>query len=248
MSHIAFHSKHHDTVKVRGTERAHMSILITDMAAGMLPRGLGQVHPLINIVPKNARGWWEPRLQGQGVDEWVRIYLMSISDNKLKFNGELHHVTETVLNTIMAMESDIMSFMAKVWGTCETHGWFPPEDHSYFAKVIRKGRELNILRADAGWEAVAEMFEAELSDPIVMTYSVTDGFPNPYILGVPELDWDTWGEGRDDDDLWDEAMDALRATPYRKISKETLHGEWFLDAATLWDAVASPEWKENLDG
>jgi hypothetical protein len=249
MSYIGFNTKGREMVKVRGSERAHMQIMFVDIAAAILPRGLGQVHPLLKIIPKSQQWRWEPQLQGPGALEWVQIYLSSHSDNKLEFNGERHNATETVLNTILAMDSNVMSFMAKVWGTCETHGWFPVEDHAYFAKIIRKGRELSILRADAGWEAVAEMFEAELSGPVVMTYSVTDGFPNPYVVGLnDEASIERWYEMLDEDEQWDTAIAGLQSQPHRKISKETLHGEWFLDASTLWDAMESPEWKENADG
>lgn len=243
MSHIAFHTKGREPVKLRGSERAHFSILSVDIAAATLPRGLDMVPNFINLVPLKDRERWAPQLTAERYDSWVPIYLSSHSQTKLQFNGELHHCTETVLNTIIAMESDVMSLMVKIDGKCEVHGWFAPEDHSWFAAVMRRGLDNNLLRGNSGWEAVIELFESDLSEPIVMSYSVTDGFPNPHICDVSEEDEDEWFEHTTEDEKWDMSMLALRRTDWTQISVENLHNERYLDGATLWDAVASPEWK-----
>lgn len=248
MSHIAFHSKEHETVYVHGSERAHMGIVITDMAAAIFPRGVGDEHPFINLVPQAERERWSWTLRGPQAEGWVKIYLSSYSDYQLEFNGTRHESKETVLNTILAMDSDIMSFMVKVDGTCESHGWFPDRDHNHFAAIMRQGLDRHILRSNRGWDAVIDMFEADLNEPIVMSYSVTNGFPNDEICGVMEKDVDEWYETHSQAQQWDASMAALRKLPYLEISGQTLNEQWFLDASTLWDAMESPEWKGEVDG
>jgi hypothetical protein len=177
---------------------------------------------------------------------WIPIYFSAHSDTKLHFNGQDHETFETVLNTILAMDSDIMSLMCKIWGNCESHGWFPPEDHEFFAMVMQQGLDRHILRSDKGWESVIEMFNAGLEDPIVMSYSVTEGFPNAELAGKDYEEEEEWWETTTPAEQWDVCMAALKEKPYEKISSETLNGMWFMDAATLWDAMESPEWKGEV--
>lgn len=243
MSYIAFHSKHHDTAHVRGSERAHMQIMMADMAAAVIPRGLGPVHPFVNLIPARDQDRWAPQLSEGRHATWIPIYFSAHSDTKLRFNGKEHETFETVLNTILAMNSDVMSFMAKVWGNCESHGWFPAEDHTFFADIINEGLINHILRPNKGWDKVLEMFNAGLEDPIVMSYSVTDGFPNAELAGHDYEGDEAWWESTTEEEQWDVCMAALMEKPYEDISAETLNGRWFLDAATLWDAMGSPEWK-----
>jgi hypothetical protein len=242
MSYIAFHTKGREAVKVRGSERAHMGILMADIAAAVLPRGLGSVHPFVNIIPVRDQDRWVPQLTEGRHAMWIPIYLSVHSDTKLHFNGEDHETVETVINTILAMDSDIMSFLAKVWGTCESHGWFAPDDHNWFAAVMQQGLERHLLRSNSGWEQVIELFEADLAEPIVMSYSVTESFPNPWLCEVSAEDEDEWYETNTADERWDKAMTALRQRPHLQITCENLSGQPFLDGATLWDAVESPEW------
>lgn len=245
MSYIAFHSKHHLDVHVRGSERFYMQNVMTDMAAAILPHGVGRPHPFSRLIPDTDRDW-RTLLAGNNADRWVSTYLSSHADTKLFFNGELHETTETVLNTILALDSDVLSLMCKIWGNCESHGWFPPENHNWFADVMRQGLDRHILRSDAGWEKVIKMFEADLSDPIVMSYSVTDGFPNAELAGKSYEEEEEWWETTSEAEQWDVCMAALKEKPYEKISSETLNGMWFRDAATLWDAMESPEWKGEV--
>jgi hypothetical protein len=248
MSYIAFHTKGREEVKVWGSERAHMQLLMADIAAAVLPRGLGSVHPFVNIIPVRDQDRWVPQLTEGRHAMWIPIYLSAHSDTKLHFNGEDHETFETVINTILAMNSDIMSFMAKVWGNCESHGWFPPEDHMFFASIINEGLDRHILRSGKGWDQVLEMFSAGLEDPIVMSYSVTDGFPNAALAGHDYEEDEEWWLNTSAEEQWDVCVAALKEKPYEDISSDTLNGRWFLDAATLWDAVESPEWRGEHEG
>lgn len=243
MSYIAFHSKRHKTVKVRGSERAHMGILVTDMAASILPRGLGARDNFTKLIPENYRDEWTSLLSGPGREEWLRTYLGGFSQKKLIFNGAEHNCSETALNTVLAMDSDVMSLMCKIDGTCESHGWFPSEDHNWFASVMEQGLDRHILRSDSGWEDVIKVFQDDLDEPIVMSYSVCDEFPNPYFFDLDAEACEAWYENQSDDEQWDSAMAALREMPYLEINSNTLNSQWFLDAATLWDAMESPEWR-----
>lgn len=244
MTYIAFHSRDR-TTKVRGSERAHMSILISDITAAILPRGFDSNNDFLKLIPKEARSRWASLL-ATNADEWIRIYFSSFESWPLVYNGEEHPAREVALNTVIAMESDVMSMMAKMTGKCETHGWIDDGDRSWFADIIQKGRDNNILRPDSGWEDVIDHARVADDSALVMSYSVTDPFPNPYVAGVVgEEAVEAWYE-QDDDVQWNQAFWDLRDTPWTNISPANLHTEGYLDGTTIWDAMVSPEWRTPL--
>lgn len=89
------------------------------------------------------------------------------------------------LNTAITLGSDPIRLLARLHGQCEIHAWVAAEDRTWLAHVIRQGLESGVLRTYPagthydGWQDVADMLCAERDLPVVTSYSITDGFPNP---------------------------------------------------------------------
>ena len=119
---------------------------------------------------------------------------------------------ELGLNTAMAIGGDALQLVAHIHGQCEIHAWAYGEDRKWLAQIIREGRKSGLYRADMGWESVIEHLESG-SESVVMSYSVCESFPNPYVAGWrdthPEDEGcDDWAD-LPDEKKWELAFDAI---------------------------------------
>jgi hypothetical protein len=209
-------------------------------------------------------------LSDQWVDRWQTWFRVGRSDKEgVLIDGEVVPTMDLALNTLIATHSPVFQFMAKIHGTCEDHAWFEAEHAEWIANLIRQGRKDNVLRPEQGWESVADLCDAvatgTTSGPIVLSYSVCEGFPNadvaapfwvpnPAAVIIPdgyaeEEGFDEDGFRRDaawaawydlaSEEQWRLAEAGMRARAYsRQISPDTLP-IGFLSGHSAFDLAAA---------
>lgn len=191
MSSISFNSPT-ETVDVRGTERAWFNVLIRDIGGGIL-------HPSWNediLRPALPEGHYLLQsFSGKGWDEQFRTSA-SVGDLRLMVDNDPIDISDAILNTAFAVGNDALKLAARIHGSCEIHCWVDGHNRGWLAGII-KNADAGIFRADRGWGEVAAMLLRRDDEPVVLSYSVCDGFPNsessehmpPWPEGVPER-WD----------------------------------------------------------
>lgn len=125
------------------------------------------------------------------------------------------------LNTAIASGSPFLNLAARIHATCEIHGYVEGPNRAWLAGLIEEGRKRNIFRPEMGWEEVVDFLRLSDDTPVVMSYSVTESFPNPWEMGwfanqgftQEQIDNDEGYEGWEKlsyEEQWDLAMEWLR--------------------------------------
>lgn len=161
------------------------------------------------------------------------------------------HSRNIGLNTALAAGSDPIRLAAKIDGWCESHAWVNGPDRAWLADVIGEGLRAGMFRrgfwysnepdgpkdqwSDQGWEQVQELLRARDDEPVVMSYSVGDSFPNRDIAGwEPTIDpnWlPDWADG-DGFNEWSE----MTATEQDDCRRGCAEDQWYeLPAAERWE-------------
>ena len=76
---------------------------------------------------------------------------------------------------------------ARVHGSCEIHGWVDGPNRAWLADVVEEGLASGVLRYAyqtqyENWPGVVALLRRTSRPPVVMAYSVTESFPNPYLV------------------------------------------------------------------
>lgn len=170
-----------------------------------------------------------------------------------------HHLRSANLeaNTALAAGSPPVALAAKLghWG--EQHAWVEGPDRAWLADTIQQGLDAGIYRhgiwyatqpdgpsdkwADQGWDEVLTLLRTGDDQPVVTSYSVCDGFPNPGVAGWnPDVDpgwapdWAATGNGRAE---WDESDDETKSS-YRR---DHVHDLWYEQPDDL-------RWQQAMEG
>lgn len=169
-------------------------------------------HPLASMAPRTAR--WD-RTLSTSLNSFGRDEVFSWKEHSLPG-------IDLVANTVLAAGSDPMRLAIKIHLLCEIHGYVMGYHRGWLADLIEEGYEEGLYRkgfkrADdkhsmdellgkevpeeakvfqsMGWpELVAKLREGR-SGPVVMSDSVTEGFPNEHTAGWMPL----WPEGVEKD-------------------------------------------------
>lgn len=195
MSYTEFHTPT-GTAYVSGAERAHLDMLIRDRGDG-LRRVAFAGHPPAEL-------------------QYARtIHLPDAGEAVLDIN---------VNSILSAGDPPVVQLATRIGAQCEVHGFVDGADRAWFADLIDEAVDAGVFRAEMscypqrgehpnGWRAVAGFARADAADPIVMSYSVCDSFPNPDLAVWPDdppedepADW----VGADPLLQWDWAMAGLR--------------------------------------
>lgn len=213
MSSIYFHSSDNDDVCVSGSERAHFGIFCSDVTFVVLGRDAEEWREpsiLRNAFPDGHR-----ILTSHSFEDALRIYLSGDSDPMI-IEDESIPIFPFVLNTAFSLGSDYVKLCARIHGQCEIHAYVEPANMTWLSDIIKRGREEKFYRDNMGWEKVVQLLETGSNEPIVMSYSVCEQFPNAHvanfeypILGTGELDYDAWYD-LPYLDRWEMAIRALR--------------------------------------
>jgi hypothetical protein len=234
VSRVYFHSPSGDA-ELLGSERAMAAVLIEDLAAGIVTPHIGhQRDRMLELIPAGHY------LRAVPVDHpsWPLTFGTAWrTDLDLDWQGRPLAAWTFSLNTALTLGNDQVRFLARLHGQCEIHGWVEGQHRTWLAGIIDRGREVGLYRAGAGWEAVAALLRSRNDEPVVMSYSVCDAFPNahasdwlpPWPTGKPQ-DWDALSEAEQDErearteawydldgeEQWARGMRWLRAEPGMK--------------------------------
>jgi len=185
MSRIYFHSNG-DTVEVRGSERAHFACLIGELFVSCLSISDWDRHILKDYLPDWINSEFTARLMLRSST------IGSIAGRDL---------FDLQLNTAISMGSDPIKLAAYIHGTCEVFGYFEQKDFGWVIATINQGLTSGIYRYNQGWEDVISLLESNPSE-VVMSYSVTDSFPNAYLVGADDF--------ISDSELWERCVTHIR--------------------------------------
>lgn len=187
--------------------------------------------------------------------------------------GVALHTMDVGLNTALAAGSDPIKLAAKLHGYCELHAWVDGPDRAWLAGIMQEGLDIGLYRrgiwyskmpdgprdqwTPQGWEDVITLLRARDDEPVVTSYTVCDGFPNPefgwmqpWPDGVPKT-WDALSDEQqqertdrseawydlDHDERWRISMEALRSRPGGQLSPSTL-ADAFGPGVTVYDLLA----------
>lgn len=244
MSRVYFHTKSENTVELSGRERANMGVTCGDIASALVPRLYGDEAPhyftasareTLNVMKRTAR------------DDMVGTFLRVGDRPTFQLGGEPLDSFSLVLNTVLAIGNDPLCLFARLHGQCEIHAYVEGPERAWLAGVIKQGLESGLYRRELGWEDVITLLEASNVEPVVTSFSVTDGFPNSYVAGwtPPEgAGEDAWYEDLTDDERWDLSIAGLRAQrDIQPLSPENLRGR-FGHGKTLFDVLNQPSHAE----
>lgn len=180
------------------------------------------------------------------------------------------------LNTALVAGSDPIALAAKIHGWCESHAWIEGPDRAWFADIIELGLNTGLFRRDMGWDqpreydsgpGVVPLLRASGDAPVVMSYSITEGFPDEtvgeWMPSWPESiprDWSELTEDQQqertmrqeqwyeltDERRWEISMAGLRSDyPWAQLSADTLRGVMFHLPVTAYDLI-SPDCNERI--
>jgi hypothetical protein len=215
MSRIYFHSPS-DTEEIYGRERAWMGCFLEDLARGLTVSRFNCTD-LARFLPKDA--WPLNELNeanGSAVrfagalELWMRGGAPSES---WVVGGQRYDCWQMTLNTCMAVGNDATKLCARLHGQCEIHAYVEGPNRAWLAGVVREGIRCGLMR-DGGnekergqWSRLADWLEQRKDEPVVTSYSVCEGFPNPGVAG--NVDEDGW-HATPPQSRWDTAMARLR--------------------------------------
>lgn len=202
MSRVYFHSPHGDA-ELRGSERAWLGSLVDSIAFGFLDRYTDAEQLLALVRP----GHWlhkEDRTQPGWALTWydrARLALGTGNDDDpvLQWRGHGIDTFSLRLNTALRYGSDPVRLAARIHGQCEIHAYVEGINRAWLANLIQQGLDEHVYRAgiwytdrpgvnpaaqpdrrwsDQGWGEVVKLLRDRDDEPVVMSYSVCDGFPN----------------------------------------------------------------------
>jgi hypothetical protein len=201
LSRVYFHSPSGD-IALRGSERAHAGWLTS--AIGIAALDLRD--EMLRFVVRDFAG--RISRPGSVPDAEVSLRVGSVS---FVLPSGRYSAWDVLLNTALVVGSDALCFMARMHAQCEIHAWVAGEDRAWLAGIIADGRRAGLMRDGQGWEGVSAFLLTHADEPVVMSYSVCDQFPNrsaakwePQIVDG-EKKWDAWHE-LDDAERWRLAM------------------------------------------
>jgi hypothetical protein len=179
MSYVEFRSES-ASAELRGSERAWLGQLVTDLTLAVLnpggPYGRDTLAPLIKS------GHWLSKYREEASDVgWAQAFTTSWHVGGTFLTGDRDPFTIS-LNTADLIGSEQIKVAAWIHGQCEVHGYVEEPERGRLADVIDAGLAGGVYRQGQGWEGVAVLLRNGDGGPVVMSYSVTDGFPSPEAL------------------------------------------------------------------
>ena len=212
MSRIYFHTPT-STAEVRGNERAHFGVFCSNLAWFILkPYAELPSPPLACIFPSGHYVH-----HSSNFAESARI-AFSVGTERLTLGERQIDPFVLSLNTALSLGNDTVRLAARIHGQCEIHCWASGQNRKWLAGIVRQGVASCFYRSGMGWDSVIELLESDSAAPVVLSYSVCDGFPNKYVSAwTPptdedgEPDYDAWYD-LPTSEQWRLAFDGLAAS------------------------------------
>ncbi|RCG31933.1 hypothetical protein DQ384_05155 [Sphaerisporangium album] len=280
MSRVYFHTPT-DEAELLGAERAHAGVLTHDLAAQHITPVLDPLGEL------TAHGRLVGTPRAQLADRFNLYARTGGTPNLLIWHGRELRASSLMLNTALELGDDGVKLMARLYGQCEIHAYVEGPHRAWLADIMERGLATGVLRRGMGWEGkpdhphgkgrgVIPLLRSRDDEPVVMSYSVCDGFPNPVAWDwEPPAEWrppswtaEEWAEldGDDQEDYrasavdeafgalpsderWRIAMGALRARSKAGLLELTPDG-WddfcFGHELSLFDLQAD-DWRDRVE-
>ncbi|MEV6432605.1 hypothetical protein [Nocardia sp. NPDC051463] len=211
MSRIYFHSPS-ETVEVLGSERAHLGLFTHEASIGFLLGAVGEFR-LKKVLHPSSMAY--EVVTARTSYRMLSTALGTFGDREPAFlhNGERVDHWELLLNTLILLGNDSVRLAARVHAQCEIHGYVEGEDRVWLAGLVRGARTDGVFRDGMGWESVIALLESRADEPVVMSYSVCDGFPNDtattWVPPENDPDREAWYE-LSHEEQWRTGMEWLR--------------------------------------
>jgi hypothetical protein len=286
MSRVYFHSPSGEA-ELWGGERAHLGGLCNDVTIGILDiqRNHARIAEVINAA--GDRAYLRPPASRDfaGFQRWRMSVETAIrvgwdDEPSFAWKGQPISMFTLTLNTALRAGGNPLKLAARLHGQCEIHCWCEGKDREWLAGMVSEGLGSGAFRRNvsprASWEDVAAFLRSRDDEPVVLSYSVCDGFPDRHEAGweppagtdlrpswySPD-DWaklseeeredyhsdardERWGE-LPDEERWRIALDALRAKRGDlQLTPDDWDGYAFGHELSAFDLLA-PDYAERLD-
>lgn len=179
--------------------------------------------------------------------ERFSMWAANLTGNHISVPGLNGHqpinLWELNLNTALCDGGDVFKLMARLHGQCEIHAYVEGPNRVWLAGIMRQGLAAKLFRPDDNWESVAAFLEERSDEPVVMSYSVTDGFPNAahYDGDAPaDQEDDDWFYELPEEEQWTSCMALLRREkPWLELDPETWNNYRFTHNLTWHDIISA---------
>lgn len=225
---------------------------ILDMATERTTR-----HDTATYLKADLRKAQEADRTGAGVFDAVTRFVnalktvLRVEGLDLDVAGVRLRTANVDLNTALVAGSDVVQLAAKIGHWAESHCWVEGSDRRWLADIIDRGLDAGIFRrgfwfpsapsgpkdkwSDQGWDQVLELLRARDDEPVVLSYSVENSFPNAEIADwEPTIDPDWRPDWADDEGLaeWRAMSEEDRGHQAREAAMD----DWYdLPDAEKWD-------------
>lgn len=233
MSSIDFNTME-DTVSVSGRERFWFGSMAAGMVKSILDpfiehdgKKLAKIFPAEHYVHKYP------------TPESLSLALSAANaDGKLIVDGKLVNIFDMQMNTLLVFGGDVAKFAARIHGQCEIHTYVEGANREWLSNIINIGLTARVLHDKRGWQSVIDLLGKSKYSPVVLSYSVTDSFPNRFIADYKDNeDGDSWHR-LSDEIKWDMAMKELRNKSNDMEMKPTTWNEfYFTNGISAFDIV-----------
>ena len=252
MSRIYFHAEDREA-EVFGSERGLMIETTADRTHYAL-RNIQDEHierTYAILAPEvRTRGSWAMKYPR----EYRSLFTGSGIRKILEWNGVRFSPFPVMLNTLTRTGHDDLILLALIHGTCEAHGWIDGPDRAWFASKIDHALGSGILRENHGWNDVISLLNDSDEGEVVMSYSITGGFPSLNVTHL-RIDWDDYAAYRPVEKKWENlgrsgrwaaGMEALRGNGTLQISPARWGSSTFVLNFAAQD-LAFDDWETRLD-
>lgn len=210
MSRLYFHTEHDGEAEVMGWEHHHLHGIPISVAAGFVPTDSERLGLNVTRAGRSMLRFGTPYLH---LD--VKMLLRSTSEIYCDSANRPLETWALSLNTALRAGSDVVALASRIAAQAEIHCYVEGENRDWMRSLILEGRRVGLLRADAGWEDVMSLLSKSDTGPVVLSYSVTESFPNSGVAGwcpedaTDDLAWDGWYD-LPDAQKWEMGMSGLR--------------------------------------
>ncbi len=216
MSRVYFHSPSGDA-ELLGSERYHLSGLAKATAMGQVIQDPERFRALL------PPGHYLSQLRSNHPDAWAGWHetALKTGDVVIEYEGQPIESFALLLNTALETGDEALRLAARIDGQCEIHGWVDGPNRKWLAGMMRAAVDAGVFRrgflagpgpggervwSEQGWDEVIALLLARDDEPVVMSYSVCEGFPNPTAAGVVSME-------DDPDEEFEDAREAFDLLP-----------------------------------
>jgi hypothetical protein len=234
----------------RGRTGLARALWLLEHAVDRLGSGIADLKRQASVIREQlshtkAQGWTSQDIERErDLIRWMGP-VMRVNGIDLRVHGVALNTVNIDSNTALYAGSAPVALASKIHGWCECHAWIEGADREGVAKIIEEGLELRLYRRGMGWESrysefdegngVIDLLRADADEPVVLSYSVCDSFPNP--------DCTTWEADDSDGRLAaienDDHRAEARAEHWSELSSDEQWdgGMWWLRRERPWARI-----------